>query len=234
MKSAILLIAVFFTVGSAEALSTATATATLDWTGFTWTTDGTLTVTRIDFSDPGSGFTRTRQTPSTAIGTSSALATEVNGFLTSHTEAATLSETPWQANRAEAIAEGSSIFWLYGSGVGGLTVSIPYHLALAIDAENALDLTAGEAWVWLATGPGVTNGGWTEQRLTLDATGAVSQDGVLTLTRSFVNPTWGPLVGIRAHAETSAEATVPEPSSLALLALGVVALGVMGRWSEQR
>ena len=52
--------------------------------------------------------------------------------------------------------------------------------------------------------------------------GAQHKNGALTLSRTFVEPTWGPLVYIGAGASTEAVTSVPEPSTLALLGLGTV------------
>jgi hypothetical protein len=65
----------------AYALSTASALVTIDWTHFTWTTTGNLSLTVGQSFDPrGSSFTS--MTPTTAFGTASASASYVNGFVT--------------------------------------------------------------------------------------------------------------------------------------------------------
>ena len=75
----------------AEALSTASAFVTVDWTGFAFTTTGSLSVSIAQSVDPhesGGGFTQI--TPITDFDTASDSGSSVNGFLSAVASTATL------------------------------------------------------------------------------------------------------------------------------------------------
>ena len=220
----------------------AASNATLDWTGFTFTVTSGLTVSVVDAGDFAFSFASTTLgEPSSAQGSNTsafsqyststangvAQAATANGFVATSSEASTTSLQP-SINFAESSVFIERSFFLYGSGVGTLTVSIPFTLSVACNSSQplgspAVDLTtAADASVFLEIGPG---------NLGLPASDTIScqnnpglTNGVLTVSENFTNPTFGPLVSIVAGASTDAEAKVPEPSGLLLLSIGLTGL----------
>jgi hypothetical protein len=224
-----LLLAVILAISStaAEALSTVNAEGIFDWSSFTFTTTGTLSATMIQQASQGAS-TSTKTTPTTPEGSATAAASAVNGFLTISAGALTTSGGGF-ANVGQADVFASSVFWFYGTGVGSLVVTVPYHLELTSVETSNNDITSASAWVNLFTGPGVgSNPDWfVSDAISLTGAGAMSRDGVLKASRPLFNPTFGPLVGLFLDAEVRASAAVPEPSSLVLLTLGLLVLGAL-------
>jgi hypothetical protein len=219
----------------------AISNASLDWTGFTFTVTSGLTVSVVDAGDFAFSFASTTLgEPSSAQGSNAsafsqyststangvAQAATANGFVATSSQASTTSLQP-SSNFAESSVFIERDFFLYGSGVGTLTVSIPFTLSVACSSQPlgspAVDLTtAADASVFLEIGPG---------NLGLPASDTIScqnnpgvTNGVLTVSENFTNPTFGPLVSIDARASTDAEAKVPEPSGLLLLSIGLTGL----------
>jgi hypothetical protein len=213
---------------SAEAVSTVNAEATFDWTGFTFTTTGTLSATMIAQASQGAS-TSTSATPTTQGGSATAAASAVNGFLTISAGALTTSGGGFP-NVGQADVFASSIFWFYGTGAGSLVVTVPYRLELISVATSDNDITSASAWVNLFTGPGVgsNSDSFVSDALSLTGAGAMSRDGVLTASQPLFNPTFGPLVSLDLQAEVRASAAVPETtSSLVLLTLGLLVIGAL-------
>jgi hypothetical protein len=223
--------------------------ATLDWTGFSFSVSGSLTIDSIDYSsrwsssDAHTTFGEWDHTSSSdgdvtassgyAVGSGAATAEASvgNGFLRSDSVAVTSGELP-NSNEASSSVFSSSGFWLYGHGAGSLTVSVPYELSVQLlEDDSATGLAAnqhgeGSASVSLQLGPGA---GW----YAFDALsyaeggpfgdGSSAKQGLLVLSRDFVEPWYGPLVFIGASASTEAVATVPEPPTLVLMTIGLIA-----------
>ena len=225
--SGALLLAVILAASStsAEAVSTVNAEATFDWTGFTFTTTGTLSATMIVQASQGAS-TFTTTTPTTPGGSATDVASAVNGFLT--TSAGAVATAPGFTNVGQADIFASSVFWFYGTGAGSLVVTVPYHLELTSVETSDNDITSASAWLNLSTGPGVgSNSDWfVSDALSLTEAGAMSRDGVLTASRPLFNPTFGPLVSLDLQTEVRASAAVPETTSpLVLLTLGLLVIG---------
>jgi hypothetical protein len=224
----------------------AVSNATLEWTGFTFTVTSGLTVSVVDATDFDLSFASTtlggssqeikNGSPqsntsafsqySTSTANGAAQAATANGFFTTSSEASTTSLQPG-INFAESNAFISHDFFLYGTGAGTLTVSIPFTLSVACNSSQppgspAVDLTtAADASVFLEIGPG--NPLLASDTISCQNNPGV-RNGVLTVSENFTNPTFGPLVSILARASTDAEAKVPEPSGLLLLSIGLTGL----------
>lgn len=217
----IALAVVLHAASAAEAVSIVSAEATLDWTGFTFTTTGTLAVTGIY----PAGHNETPWTQTT--GSATAAASTTNGFLAATAGAVTTGGEGFP-NVGQASASAYSIFSLYGTGSGSLVVTLPYRLEVTSVETDALDITNASAAVRFFTGPGVgSNDDWfASDALALVGAGTLSRVGVLTASRPFSNPTWGPLVFLNGQAEARAVAAVPEPTTLLLVGVGLV--GILG------
>ena len=224
----------------------AISNASLDWTGFTFTVTSGLTVSVVGAADFDLSFASTtlggssqeikdgsspqsntsafsQYSASTANGV--AQAATANGFVATSSLASTTSLQP-SINFAESSVFIERDFFLYGSGVGTLTVSIPFTLSVACSSQPlgspAGDLTtAADASVFLEIGPG--NPLLASDTISCQNNPGVT-NGVLTVSENFTNPTFGPLVSILARASTDAEAKVPEPSGLLLLSIGLTGL----------
>jgi PEP-CTERM motif-containing protein len=227
-------------VSSAHAASIAITTATLDWTGFTFQVSDGLSIDAIVYANLGSstdastnhgptdsdsGATSSSAFSSylNALGSGIASGDASNGALTSSSGSASFG-TVSSLNSAAADAYASTAFWLYGSGQGTLTVEVPYELFIDTGQSSAADLAMATAFVSLQLGPGA---GWyaSDSLSSLQAgTGSIHKTGTLTLSRSFVDPVWGPLVYIGAQAKTEAITAVPEPSTLGLVGLGALSV----------
>jgi len=206
---------------SAEA-SMVNAEATADWTGFTFTTTGTLSVTIVAADQNDSK--RTKTTPTTPEGSATAAASAVNGFLT--TSAGAVATGPGLLNVGGADAFADSVLFFYATGAGSLVVTVPYHLELNALASLMLppskeDFTSASAEVLLF-------GGNSDRfALSLTGAGAMSHDGMLTTSVSLFNPTFEQLVVFELSSKvTVSAAVVPETTStLVLLTLGLLVIG---------
>jgi hypothetical protein len=230
MKSgAALLLAIIVAASSTGAeAALVSAEAIFDWTGFTYTTTGTLSATMIVQASQGGASTSTTTTPTTLGGSTAASASAVNGFLT--TSAVAVATGPGFANVGQADVFASSIFFFYGTGAGSLVVTVPYHMELTSVETSDRDITSASARVNLFTGPGVgSNPDWfVSDALALAEAGAMSRDGVLTASRPLSNPTFGPLVGLFLQGEVRASAALSETTSpLVLNTLGLLVIGAM-------
>jgi PEP-CTERM motif len=223
--------------------------ATLNWTGMTFTVTG-LTTISVDpailiadshasttlgalsenetFSDSSVprdlGNTSASSQHSTGTGSAVAQAATAFGLLTSNSQASATLQQP-STNFAQSSAVTTRDFWFYGSGVGSLTVSVPYTLSAACNISQPQvgdQMTAADASVFLEVGPGA---GWYASDTISCQNNPGIKNGVLTLSMGLTNPTWGPLVDIEAGVATSAAAKVPEPSSLLLLGIGAIGFG---------
>jgi hypothetical protein len=212
---------------SAEALSVASAEATLDWTGFTFTTTGTLSPIMIVYpsSFPSVG-TFTTTTPTTPKGSATASASAVNGFLAA--SAGAEATAPGFANVGQAGASALSAFLFYATGSGELVVTVPYQLELSIVETSDLDLTSSSASVFLSSGP---DGSFDSDSIELTGAGTMTSVGSLTAAIPLGNATFGPLLNFHASADVRASAAVPEAPSRLLLGLGILALGLWQRRS---
>jgi hypothetical protein len=123
------------------------------------------------------------------------------------------------------------VFWLYGTGVGSLSLSLPYTLMANCDRTNPGTETATAfSTINLSIGPG--SGTSTSDTVSCSGSGNQQKTGFLTLSKQFDNPFFGPLVSIDASGTTQAIATVPESSSAAMLVVGLVFLSTF--WFQRK
>lgn len=235
LAAALLLVAIVAASStSAEALSIVEAEATLNWTGFTFTTTGTLAAKRIDGPEVQVS-TSAPTTPTTPTGSATADASAVNGFLTANATAETIAD-----GGLPHVGEGSAVvtetFWFTGTGSGSLVVTLPYHLELTSVETGDRDITSASASVSFFTGPGVgSNDDWfVSDTISLAGAGTLSRDGVLTASRHLSNSSFGPLVVLGGQAEVRVSSAVPETGSLVLLTLGLLVIGVQLAWQWRR
>lgn len=252
-------------VTSSFANSFALSEASLDWSNFTVTTTGSLVLTRVDTAGH-TAFSQALSTPFGHIPSGGPFTTEIhdnddhgstqtsvafshafeagiastnNGVLHAMSQAGATLESA-NMHHVASVAGTSMNAWYYGSGIGELAVSVPYHLSLTLQETQSRsvpgldDLTSGAAGAFLFIGP--PRGGtsqsaslaWPSTNQPLNST--LTEDGILRASVTFTNPTWGPLVGFLAYSKTDAiAATVPEPSTWLLLVVGLLAACVIGR-----
>ena len=136
----ILIAATFLILGAipAHALSTASAFATIDWTGFTFTTTGDLSVTVAQSFAPQESGGPVSVTPTTAFGTANAAGSAVNGLLTAAASATTLQPGAGFGNFGVGHASALDQFILAGTGTGSIVVSVPYHIAVFVDVTDLM------------------------------------------------------------------------------------------------
>ena len=223
----------------AYADSIAFSSAVFDWTGLNFTLTGTLQVDHIDpaslfassttraevslLSTQSSNFlplATSAQSSSGVSGSTLAMASTNNGLLQLSTATQSLS-IPGSSHRGDSSASTSRVFWLYGTGVGSLSLSLPYTLIANCDRTNPGNETATAfSTINLSIGPGA--GTSTSDTVSCSGSGNQQKTGFLTLSKQFDNPFFGPLVSIDASGTTQAIATVPESSSAAMLVVGLV------------
>jgi hypothetical protein len=226
--AALLLAAVIVAASStsADALNMVTAEATLDGTEFRFTTTGTLVVSGTE-NGMVHAFGSAPTTPTTNTGSAIAHASIDNGFLAATAGAATTGEGGLpNAGQASAVVLAS--ITLFGTGTGSVVVAVPYQLSLVSVETDERDLTSAEANVSFEIGPGVSARGDARDAIDLNGAGSISRDGILTASREFSNPTWGPLVSFSGTAQVSVTSALPEDtSSLLLLTVGLLVLAAL-------
>ncbi len=181
--------------------SFALATASIYWQDISFTTSGTLSIDR---------FQSVGRSPEARVYTATAQAIGTQGGGT--------------GNGADSV-DPSYIFGFYHSGIGDLTISIPYTLsATCVDQPGSDPSDAGAAIAFH-----FWNGDNVYQDVSLNCREGQSQSGVLTGTLGFTNPNWVPTLFVDAKAAVYASAKVPEVPSAALLALGLIGIVMAGR-----
>src|SRR5256885_3975900 len=192
----------------------ATSSATLDWTGFTFTvTSGFTFQDPFSFAfsfasttlggqsvddpfPPGNTTTSAFSQYSTSTGSGVAQAATANGFLTASSQASTTSLQP-SINFAESEAFTARGFFPDG-GVGTLTISVPFTLSVACASSRppgspSLDLTTvADASVELRLiEPGIPELVASDTISCQNNPGLTS--GVLTVSENFTTPTFEPV-----------------------------------------
>lgn len=233
----------FLTLNAPGALANTmtSSTATLDWTGLTFSVTGGLTghavtgsvdagssaSTMLGASSGSSTFsypyvTSESSSYSTSEGNADAYGSTDDGFLSATSRAAATSDKSSQ-NGSKTGVDTDWAFWFYGTGDGLITVSVPYTLSVTCNPTppSPNTVTAAEASVSLYLGTPAP--GMFASDTASCQNGPVTKSGRLTASAYLTNPTWGPLLDASVSATTSATASMPEPSSLTLL--GMVLLG---------
>jgi len=247
MRHLLLILFVLFGPANLLANPIGTSSAVLDWTNFRFTVGGSLVISYIDYVDgppppfinsaiaatsggTSQGFDRANASADFAysnnLGHATASASAVNGLLQSSAEAGANSTSYHFARSSTFIAND---FWLYGSGTGTLTATLPYRLTAMCSPPAFNELSSANSGVGLSVGPGFTFGQSVSANLSC-TDGPSTKTGDLTVTRSFDNPTWGPLVGFDAATVIDAVVSVPDSVSTSVLfAIGLLGVGVMAR-----
>jgi hypothetical protein len=209
----LLLTILVFCASPLWASSFALSSASLDWSGWAFTVSGSVVVSDVVYPMPPLIWVNA---------TPGATASIVDGMLSTSARAQALETSNQQA---QASTMTMLDFWLYGSGVGTVTVSVPYALQATCTSQYFNESAGSSAGVWLEDGPGVRANGF--QSASLGCGQGSALNGMLTVSRD-VDTAYGPLVDFMAGTQTMAFATVSDAgSSFVLLAtalLGLVAL----------
>jgi len=173
---------------------------------------------------------------SNSDGSAAAEASTNNGFLQSHSLATTLSASV-SRNSASTSAFTLADFDLSGHGTGAFTFALPYTLLVSVvsDGSNSFrDFVSADASVLLMLGPGVVQGGFAADSLSLNQTGPLvdsllTRSGLLTVSVERNLLAVGTSFDVSLQIQTHAVAGVPEPSTLLLLGCGVIAVLTFAR-----
>ena len=232
-----------FATASTTSASTILVEAILDWTGFGFTVSGGLIIDRIEgqgsfseslaittagqFVNRGPSVTEAVSSSTTANGSALAYASTSNGLITSRSTAS-VSGPELTSQGATSFASTASSFWLYGHGIGSITFDLPYTFTFQVSTDSGpAQEVCGDALVVFSIGPGVGIPA-ARQSLTLPCSepvdGVLTQSGILSVSRSFNQPTSGPLVSGFAHANTQSVAEVPDSPIPLLFEFLIVAM----------
>jgi hypothetical protein len=199
------------------------SSASLDWPHWTFTVSGPLVISQIDYPDgaPPAINVATATLPLlTDTAMSTATASAVDGMLSTSAKATVLETETALAHASTLTMEN---FWLYGSGSGTVTVSVPYAVQATCSSgfNEAAEASAG---VFLEDGPGVRPNGYQAVHASC---GDGPLAGILSVSLPFDQPTWGPLVDFMAGTTVMARATIPDSgSSVVLLVTALLGLGL--------
>lgn len=140
-----------------------------------------------------------------------------HGLLTTSSFAETVDLRSWTLGQVQSGASMQRLFEVSGQGSGSVTVSVPYHLEMTRDG---LATGQGGSVFALATFDTISQGS-REFILYWDDSLHVQQNGVFTFSQTFLNPN---RAGLRLNGTAitySTTQSLPEPSSLLLLAIGM-------------
>jgi hypothetical protein len=113
-------------------------------------------------------------------------------------------------------------FWMTANGTGTLTASVPYTFRVQCAPSIPVDTHMGV--VTFSMRLGVSNAATNYDSMTCNSGESFERSAVMTVTKEFNNPWWGPLVGVGAGAHAWAVVKVPEAPTFVLLIFGLAAL----------
>ena len=185
-----------------------------------------------DLAEPGSSDGWSDQSVSTAVAHAASTAQAgANGLLAAAASANRSIADPLYAQPHTGNSWVQQSGWFQLSGAGSLTVTVGYSLAAAAPLADGNDSFAGATLQLQAGNLGLDSSGLAEDMLWSFELpgGSASRSGTLSLTVDLSDPLQIGFYDLRANADVSAIATVPEPGSWALMALGMLALGGLAR-----
>jgi len=206
----LLLLTLLLIPASAFADSFALATATIDWCACAWTASGPISI-----SPTPRGFNTS--------GISS------DGILQATADAHGIDGADTVYRHTGAFIDDT--YFLVGTGTGSLTFTLPYTLtASCVDASYG-DPSSAVSMVSLSLFSPPNGPPLSTQIESLNCRGGESRSGVLTVS-SLVDPIGLVLISARTNADSIAP--VSEAPSLALLPIGLIAIGVLRRRRSER
>jgi hypothetical protein len=207
----LLLLTLLLIPASAFADSFALTTATIDWCACAWTTSGNISISPIPRAFNTSGISS-------------------DGILQATADAHGIDGGDTAYRHTNAFIDDT--YFLFGTGTGSLTFTLPYTLsASCVDASYG-DPSSAVSMVSLSLFSPPNGPPLSSQIESLNCRGGESRSGVLTVSSQFVDPIGLVLISVRANADSIAP--VSEAPSLALLPIGLIAIGVLRRRRSER
>lgn len=222
------------TSAPASASSFVLASSTLDWAGLTFSTTGSLVIDGIvpvdSFLIPSTddylghefaGVTAAGGQSLTSIATFGSLGTAISSATTDlSAQAESLVFSMAVPGDYQARTRAESLFWIYGSGVGQLTLTVPYSISLMMGYPDVGATTSGELYAAFGTLDEAAFDGDAISQFYLQSALDVARSGVLSFSFDIDHPADGQLKELLAVTDATSRITVPEPSTLLLMAIG--------------
>lgn len=179
---------------------------------------------------PGSSWADQQLGTSTAHAAASAQA-GANGLLAAAASASRSVFDPLAAQPHRGLSWAQQSGWFQLSGAGSLTITVAYQLSAAAPLGDGNDSFAGATLQLQAGNLDANSSGLAEDQLwSFDLPGgSASRSGSLSLVVDISGPLDTGFYDLRANADVSAIASVPEPGGWALMALGLATLGALVR-----